>query len=171
MIDIARIPDDYKIHTEQEDAHDGQVRFQLEEERLHVFLTAQAAKPTFVMLRWNYRTQDPVRVLGDTWERANGDLDWQGLSGERFMPWYFLCTNNCGETAGCGVMVQPNSFVSFEYDSSGVCAWFDVRSGSHGVCLNGRELEIGTVISKLYTGISSFEAAEQFCREMCPNPI
>ncbi len=171
MISIAREPDDYRIVAENEQIEDARVRFELEEGRLHVFLVAQEAKPKFVMLRWNYRTEEPVRVLGDAWTRAFVDLDWRGLSGERFMPWYFLCKNEKGETAGCGVMVQPNSFVSFEYDSSGVCAWFDVRSGSHGVHLNGREIEIGVVISKRYTNISSFEAAEAFCKEMCPNPI
>lgn len=171
MINIAREPDDYKIITEEADAGDAQVRFTLEDNYLHVYLRAEKTQPKFVMLRWNYRTDEPVRVLGDTWERAYVDLSWQGLSGERFMPWYFLCANNHNEVSGCGVMVQPNSFVSFEYDSFGVTGWFDVRCGARGVCLNGRELEIGVVISKHYVGISSFEAATDFCAAMCPNPV
>ena len=66
------------------------------------------------------------------------------------MLWYFRVSNNSGETTGCGIMVQPNSFVNFEYDSSGAFAWFDVRNCSNGVQLNGRELLVGTVVCEHY---------------------
>lgn len=49
------------------------------------------------------------------------------------MLWHFRVSNNSGETTDCGIMVQPNSFVNFEYDSSGVFAWFDVKNCSNGV--------------------------------------
>ncbi len=50
---------------------------------------------------------------------------------------YFLASNS-RETVGAGVMVRPNSFVSFQYDASGVTTWFDVRCGGVGVRLAGR---------------------------------
>ncbi len=190
MINIARIPDDVQVVTDSEMLcdqstgintenwaqkkaadNDASVRFELCDNKLNVYLTAKTAHPKFVLLRWNYVTEEPTRVAGDAWERAYVDLGWRPLNGERFMPWYFLAANDKGETAGCGVMVQPNSFVSFEYDSFGVSGWFDVRCGGNGVHLDGRELLIGTVVCEQYSGISSFEAAIRFCKVMCPNPL
>lgn len=169
MVDILRIPDDVRVDME-ETAGDAAVNFELEGRALRVYLTASESRPRFVCLRWNYRTREPVRVLGDKWERAYADLTWGSLNGETFLPWYFLAANG-QETVGCGVMVQPNSFVSFEYDSSGVCAWFDVRCGAVGVELHGRKLLIGTVVCEHYADISAFDAAKEFCRVMSPHPL
>ncbi len=190
MIDILRIPDDCIILTDkdrdfnlergisveniknkQSKNNDANVRFEMIDRKLNVYLTALNSAPLFVCLRWNYSTEEAVRVMGDKWERAYGDLSWHSINSDELMPWYFFVSNNYGETTGCGVMVQPNSFVSFEYDSSGVTAWFDVRNGSEGVQLNGRELLIGTVVCEHYKGISSFEAAVEFCKVMSPKPI
>lgn len=170
MVDILRLPDDYVIKTEEEIIGDAAVRFNLVGRKLEVYLKAQNVKPKFVMLRWNYKTEEPVDVMGDRWERAYGDMSWKHLDGERFMPWYFLASNG-KETTGCGVMVRPNSFVSFEYDASGVSAWFDVRCGAMGVELNGRELHIGTVVCEHYTDMTTIEAATNFCSVMCEDPI
>ncbi|MGI6280399.1 MAG: alpha-galactosidase [Acutalibacteraceae bacterium] len=171
MINIQRLPDDYKIICENKSGKtDAEVTFELKDDRFDVFLTAKESQPEFVMLRWNYKTRENVKVLGDRWERSYADLTWKTLDGERFMPWYFLVSNGT-KTVGCGVMVQPASFVSFEYDSSGVSAWFDVRCGSVGVQLNGRKLLIGSVVCRNYSNISSFEATKRFCGVMCPFPI
>ena len=170
MIHISRTPDDIMIITQQEITGDATVRFEEADGGMSVFLSAQEVQPRFVMLRWNERTTEPVRVLGDTWERAYANLTWKSLDGERFMPWYFLASNG-QSTVGCGVKTQPGSFVSFEYDASGVSCWFDVRCGDQGVKLQGRELCMGTLVCREYDGISSFEAACRFCKELCPNPI
>lgn len=169
MIDILRKPDDIRIICEAQNV-DAVVSTELVDRKLKVFLTAEKSQPKFIALRWNYKTCEPVRVMGDKWERTYADMEWRSLNGETYMPWYFLAGNG-KETVGCGVMVQPNSFVSFEYDASGVTAWFDVRCGSIGVKLNGRTLLAGEVVCEHYKDMSEFQAAKLFCKVMSPNPI
>ena len=169
MIDILRIPDDVKVICQNEN-NDSNIRFELKDRKLKVYLKAEKSEPRFICLRWNERATEPVRVMGDKWERSYADLEWSSLNGEKFMPWYFFASNG-KETVGAGVMVRPNSFVSFQYDASGVTAWFDVRCGGVGVKLKGRELLAGTVVCETYSGINEFEAARRFCRVMCEDPI
>ncbi len=169
MINILRNPDDIRIICENENT-DAKVRTSISDKKLSVYLTANESKPMYVTLRWNHKITEPTRIMGDKWERSYGDMEWHSLNGEIFMPWYFMANSNAG-TVGCGVMVQPNSFVSFTCDPSGVTAWFDVRNGSYGVNLNGRELLAGIVVCEQYSGISAFRAAQEFCKIMCPNPI
>lgn len=169
VVNIQRIPDDFFIVCENENT-DASLRFELDGDGLRVFLTADRSLPRYVSLRWNYRTEEPVRVLGDKWERAYADLTFKGLDGERFMPWYFIATNGT-DSVGCGVAVRPESFVSFEYDASGVSGWFDVRCGDAGVQLNGREIKLGTVMTREYKNTASFDAACAFCRQLCTDPI
>ena len=139
MININRNPEDIKIIIGNGKLRDAAVRLEQGADRLGIYLTACQDEPEFVCLRWNHTLQGPVRVLGDKWERSYADLSWRSLSSEDFMPWYFLA--DCGEEViGCGVMVQPSSFVAFQCDSRGVTGWFDVRCGGVGVQLNGREL-------------------------------
>ena len=142
----------------------------MDNRRLYIYLSAYIDEPEFVCLRWNYVTDEPVKVMGDKWERAYADLNWHSLSEEIFMPWYFMVDNG-STVVGCGVMVQPNSFVSFQYDSKGVTGWFDVRCGAAGVQLKGRELLIATVVCESYKGITAFEATKEFCKVMSPYPI
>lgn len=168
MIDILRNPDDIRIICENENS-DAEVRTEVRDRKLYVWLKAFHSNPKYVCMRWNCRTQEPVRIMGDKWERSYGDMEWHSLNGEIFMPWYFLA-NNREETTGCGVMVQPNSMVCFQCDASGVTAWLDVRSGGHGVRLGGRELLCGIIVCEHYKGISAFAAAKAFCKVMSPNP-
>lgn len=170
MPTIARIPDDYKIITESGKIQDAKVRFDLKDGNLDVYLSAREDKPKFVHLRWNHRTTSPVSVFGDRWERAYSDMSWGPINPDNFMPWYFMIKNG-EETIGCGVKVRPNSFVSFQYDSSGISAWFDVRCGAMGVDLDGRELLIGSVVCQNYQGISTFKATSLFCKKLCDDPI
>lgn len=169
MIDILRIPDDAKIIC-QDKNDDASVRFELVDRKLNVYLKANKSEPRFICLRWNDRVCEPTRIMGDKWERSYADLEWSSLNGEKFMPWYFLATNG-KETVGAGVMVRPNSFVSFQYDASGVTAWFDVRCGGVGVKLGGRELLAGTVVCETYSDMNEFAAAKEFCKVMCEDPI
>ena len=169
MINIQRLPDDFYVICDNEST-DASVRFDLTDNGLDVYLRASESKPRYVCLRWNYRATEKVSVLGDKWERAYADLTWKSLDGENFMPWYFLATNG-KDTVGCGVMTRPESFVCFQYDASGVTGWFDVRCGDAGVHLEGREIKIGTVVTREYADTPSFEAACKFCRVLCPDPI
>lgn len=168
MIDILRKPDDIRLICDGADT-DAVVETEIKERKLELYITAKESKPKFICLRWNYRTTEPTRVVGDKWERSYGDIEWHSLNGEIFMPWYFLAHNG-EETTGCGVMVRPNSFVSFQYDPSGVTAWVDVRCGAVGVELGGRRLLAATFVCEHYTGMSAFKAACEFCKVMSPDP-
>ena len=172
MIDIIKIPceNDIKIICEDKNNIDAKVRVELEGNKLNVWLTADKSFPKFVMLRWNQKIEKHVKIMGDTWERGYANMCWKGISPDSFMPWYFFADFGT-ETVGCGVMVRPNSFVSFQCDSRGVSAWFDVRCGTKGVQLGGREILIGTVVCKKYNNITPFEAACDFCGVMCEDPI
>ena len=171
MIDIKRKPDDIKIVVgNSKEICDAKVKYEEEADKLRIYLSADIDEPEYICLRWNHILQGQVRVLGDVWERSYADLSWKSLSCEDFMPWYFLA--DCGEEViGCGVMVQPNSFVSFQCDSRGVTGWFDVRCGAKGIQLNGRELHVADVVCEAYRGISAFEAAKAFCKIMSPAPM
>ncbi len=135
-----------------------------------VYLTAQDTPVSFVRLRFCVPFVSGTRFLGDAWERSYGDLSWQGMNASRAMPWYCLAHHE-GHTAGYGVRVRPNAFVSLQTDSRGVTFAADVRNGSHGVLLGGRTIKVCEIVSEVYTGCSAFEAAKRFCRIMCTDPI
>lgn len=171
MLNILRQPDDVKIIVNgKQQCKDANVRFVMNQRKLEIYLSASADNPEFVCLRWNHPTDAPVKVMGDKWERSYADLAWHSINTHQFLPWYFMVDYG-NAVVGCGVMVQPNSFVSFEYDSKGVTGWFDVRCGASGVQLNGRELLIATIVCESYVGLSAFEATKEFCKVMSPNPI
>ena len=171
MLNISRLPDDVRICLpEGKELTDARVRFELEGRKLKVYLAAEQDEVMFVRLRWKYHTAEPVKVMGDTWERSSADLTWHSLGEDVYMPWYFMADFGRA-VVGCGVMVQPNSFVSFEYDDRGVSAWCDVRCGGRGVALSGRELLVATVVCESYEGVSAFEATKRFCKVMSPNPV
>ncbi len=169
MIDIIRIPDDVKIYCDEANV-DTVVKFEITGRKMLMKVTANISHPKMIAVRWNYAACEPVSVMGDKWERAYGDMTWHSLNGETFMPWYFL-VNNGKATAGCGVMTGASSFVSFQYDASGVTAWVDVRCGGIGVDLSGRCLEACTFVCQEYENMSAFKAAKEFCKIMCENPI
>ncbi len=171
MLTIMREPDRVQVLlADMSPAVDAKVRFVCEPEGMQVFLRDETEEPAFVCLRWEQKLQGPVQVLGDTWERSYADLAWRPLDHSAFYPWYFFVEGE-DEIAGCGVMVQPNSFVSFQCDTRGVTGWFDVRCGALGVQLGERELPVATVLSRRYSGISAFEAAKHFCATMSPSPV
>ena len=92
---------------------------------LAVKVRADTTPLTWIRLRWNFteeeRRNEPVRILGDHWERGYGDLVWRGIEPGRMMPWYILVSNGsdaCPDTAGrrtegFGVRVRPGA----------ICAW------------------------------------------------
>lgn len=168
MIDILRKPDDIRIYCDEERG-DAVVTTEMVGRKLHVTLTAVNSHPRMICMRWNHRLTKPVQILGDKWERSYADMEWHSLSGEHFMPWYFLATDGC-DTVGCGVMTQPNSYVCFQCDASGVTAWFDVRCGGVGVSLSGRSLLAGVIVCEHYSHMSPFAAAKAFCTVMCEHP-
>ena len=169
MTDILRKPDKSEIiyETEQRDA---ELDFIEKDNRLDVYITAEKSLPKFIVLRWNGSTDSRVSVLGDDWERSYGNLAWRGIEENRFMPWYFMISDGKMHT-GYGVETGCNSFVSFEFDDSGITAWIDVRNGSFGVRLSGRRLLTCSFVCESYEGMSEFSALSDFCRRMCASPL
>ena len=170
MIDILRTPDSIKITSENPEAGDALVRIEDCGGSLKVFLKADSEKVKFVRLFWSCAVKKSALVLGDRWERSYSDLEWLHPDSERFMPWYFALSD--GAVTECaGVKVRPSSFVCFTCGRDGVTAFFDVRNGSCGVELGGRELCIGELVYKKYEDITAFRALSDFCSVMCTDPV
>ncbi|MBR5451965.1 MAG: alpha-galactosidase [Clostridia bacterium] len=170
MLNIQRIPDVYKILVQNGEPTDSKVEFEVKSDRVSVYLTATADKPRFVAMRWLHKFGSEVKILGDDWERLQGNKSFTSLNADRALPWYFIVREGESVT-GCGVAVRPNSFVTFLCDGEGVTAYFDVRCGGTGVELGGRKLHVGDIICRNYQGLSSFKAACEYCKELCSDPI
>lgn len=161
---------------------DVSVAQRLDGDKLYIELCAKDTQVRFIRLRWNFadaEKREGVRVYGDEWERAYGNMAWQGIRPERCMPWVCAVSNGsdrCADTAGryteCfGVMTQPNAFCLWQYDTEGVTLWMDVRNGGRGVRLNGRKLDVCTVVMAEYRNQSAFAALKAFYRSLCPAPL
>ena len=137
---------------------------------LKVVLTAKETEVKFLRLRWNFTTEEkrtePVRILGDEWERGYGAMEWRGIVTERNMPWVCAVSNGTdldpdvsGRLTECfGVMVRPAAFCMWRYDSRGVTLEIDVRNGGSGVILGGRSLEVCEILFGEYRDMSAFAA-------------
>ena len=89
------------------------VEFEDAGEHEDIFVTSEDAVKC-VKLRWNYKIPKSARFFGDAWERTYGDMEWHGMSGNRYLPWYFLA--KLSEKILCfGVKVRP----------SAMCYWQD----------------------------------------------
>ena len=141
------------------------------ENSLELYISATNDRPKFVELHWETQPREDVFVLGDTWERSYGNLEFKKLSeNNRSMPWYFISTDK--KSCFCfGVKTQPNAFVCFRYDSSGITALVDCRNGGNGVHLGGRKLCLCTFIFSAYQNGEVFENLRDFCKKMCDSPI
>ena len=93
IYNIKRQPDSVIIKTENGIVSDTEVRFELSDS-MKVFVKATNDKVKYVFLRWYTKTDIPVKILGDDWERAYGNLEWRGIIPERHMPWYFLASDD-----------------------------------------------------------------------------
>lgn len=145
---------------------------------------ARADKPLrYVRARWNFTEEEKraesVKVLGDAWERAYGELGWDTVRPERCMPWYIAVSNGsdanpdaAGRLTECmGVGVLPNALAFWQYDTAGVTLWLDVRCGGVGVQLGDRTLNCATVYFREYRDTSAFAAVSDFCGVLSPNPL
>ncbi|WP_139997460.1 hypothetical protein [Paenibacillus paridis] len=124
-----------------------------------------------VRIRWNSPIQTPVTLLNDHWERGYGDLGWIGLQPERVLPWYVLMKDGSA-TNGFGVKTGPGAMCYWQVDSSGVTLTLDVSCGNLGVQLGARRLEMAVLTERRGTDTESpFEAAQQFCQQLCERPL
>ena len=181
VIDI-KIPDYITVCTdggEREAAISGDcvqfddvcVEFAKDGEHCAIFLTAQTSPVRWLKLRWNnMKWEKKAKFLGDAWERGYSDLQWQGMSARRFMPWYFAATYE-NTTICYGVKVRPSALCFWQVDSAGMTLFMDVRCGGNGVKLDGRRLQTAEVLGSKLTDCTSFAALSDFCGDMCTDPI
>lgn len=156
--------DDYNLD-------DINVKLNQDNEHLAIFLTAQTSKVKWIKLRWNNLSWDKnVRFLGDAWERGYGDMEWKGMNPNRFMPWYF-CAKSEAKSICYGVKVRPSAMCFWQVDSLGMTLFLDVRCGGSGVNLKGRVIKLADVIACEMRECTSFEAMQEFCGQMCEDPI
>lgn len=156
--------DDYNLD-------DINVKLNQDNEHLAIFLTAQTSKVKWIKLRWNNLSWDKnVRFLGDAWERGYGDMEWKGMNPNRFMPWYF-CAKSEVKSVCYGVKVRPSAMCFWQVDSLGMTLFLDVRCGGSGVNLKGRVIKLADVVACEMRDCTSFEAMQEFCGQMCEDPI
>lgn len=156
--------DDYNLD-------DINVKLNQDNEHLAIFLTAQTSKVKWIKLRWNNLSWDKnVRFLGDAWERGYGDMEWKCMNPNRFMPWYF-CAKSEAKSICYGLKVRPSAMCFWQVDSLGMTLFLDVRCGGSGVNLKGRVIKLADVIACEMRDCTSFEAMQEFCGQMCEDPI
>ena len=156
--------DDYNLD-------DINVNLNQDNEHLAIFLTAQTSKVKWIKLRWNNLSWNKnIRFLGDAWERGYGDMEWKGMNPNRFMPWYF-CAKSEAKSVCYGVKVRPSAMCFWQVDSLGMTLFLDVRCGGSGVNLKGRVIKLADVIACEMRDCTSFEAMQEFCGQMCEDPI
>ncbi|MFC5404062.1 hypothetical protein [Cohnella soli] len=134
-------------------------------------LSAPEVSVKRVLMRWNHGIRGGVKLYGDHWERAYGDLEWRGIVPDRIMPWYFL-VHDGQRTFGIGVKTGTSSLCHWEMDDRGVTLMANVMCGPKGVKLGQRELTFAQIVQyQSQEGESAHESAQALCRLMCPNPI
>lgn len=148
------------------------IRIEIEENCGHedIFLTADTSAVEWIKIRWNKPLPRQVKILGDAWERGYGDLEWHGMCGRRYMPWYFLASGE-GKQWGYGVRVRPSAMCYWQADTRGITLVMDVRSGGEGVLLNGRRLKVAELVCMESEEENSFRFAQEVCRTLCSDPI
>lgn len=148
------------------------IEFEERNDQEDIYITAFDKPIERVKIRWNRPLPKNVIILGDAWERGYGDLQWQGISARRFMPWYFLASDkNNGTQWGFGVKCQPSSMCFWQADTRGITLVLDVRSGGEGVLLHGRRLKAAELICAKQENSDAFSFAKDFCKRMSSNPI
>lgn len=123
-----------------------------------------------VKVRWDKVASAHALYLGDHWERGYGDLEWKPLDAGRVMPWYYL-EHNGKQTYGYGVMTGCRTMCSWKVSANYIELTMDTRSGSHGVLLGNRLLEMAKVVTcQSAKDERPFLTMHRFCKVMCPNP-
>ncbi len=137
---------------------------------VHVTLASSSVPIKRIYLRWQSDLRDVKLFLGDAWERAYGDLEWRASAPDRVMPWYFA-TFDGKHTVCYGVLTGARAFCYWQADDGGVSVCADVRSGSAGVELGTRTLDVcDVVMSDMSASPNAFAAVHAFCGKLCRAP-
>lgn len=188
-----RLPNHITIYTEKEKftftdtqvckAEDITVFASENADSLGISLCADTSAVTYIRLRWNFtyeeKRNEAVRVLGDDWERTYGNSEWRCISAQRCMPWVCAVSNGsdanrdyAGRYTECfGVKVRPSALCFWQYETSGVILWLDVRCGGMGVILEGRRLALCDIVFGNYRDMSAFDALKKHYCELCKDPL
>ena len=162
---------------------DVKVEAFLQNEQLHVDLTADETPVKYISLRWNFaegeKRGETVKVYGDVWERSYCNLEWRGIVADRMMPWVCAVSNGSdqnrdysGRYTECfGVKTQPGALCMWQYDTAGVTLWLDVRCGGMGVILKNRRLAVCDVLFGEYRDMSAFDALKDYYKQLCDEPL
>ncbi|RKX35293.1 MAG: hypothetical protein DRP71_04195 [Verrucomicrobia bacterium] len=172
-----RLPDLVRVEVESESSllefspegfwqnHHTSVHVENAADRLHFELRSETKRIERVSFTWKSHLEPGIRFLNDAWERGYGDLEWAGLSPERYFPWYFLA-NRGSRTWAIGVRTVPSAFCHWSVTARELRLVCDVRSGTRGVDLGSRVLPIATVVMDSGEDGSPFDIASRFCRKM-----
>lgn len=137
---------------------------------LNIALDSPTVATMRLYLRWRGDMSATRLIVGDAWERAYGDLEWRTWVPDRVMPWYFATTDG-SVTNTYGVRTGARAFCYWQVDERGISLCADVRSGSEGVELGERTLDVCDVVCRAgHPSESAFDALHAFCRQMCSNP-
>ena len=133
------------------------------------YVTSQETPISYVRLSFKKEFSDKALLLGDTWERSYGDLEWQKQPYSRIMPWYFFAKDDT-KTYAYGVKVRPAAMCAWQVEHDEICLTLDVCNGSKGVQLNGRKLLAAEIVSSVYN-TDVFSACKAFCKVMCSDGL
>ncbi len=142
------------------------VELEKEEKRLNIWVTAQEI--IRVTLSWSVSIGENALVLGDTWERGYGDLEWKTPEASRVLPWYVMIHEN-GKTDGYGVRTGCAAFCHWRVTSSCLTLVLDLRNGGSSTLLNGRKLLAASVVCREgRENESAYDSTRALCTMMCP---
>ncbi|MBQ6466730.1 MAG: hypothetical protein IJJ61_02200 [Clostridia bacterium] len=177
-----RLPDKTKIICDNYETENTVLHTEIKDGYIDVKVTS-GDKLMFAVLRWNFTEaesrKEPVKILGDDWERGYGTFAWRGIEPERFMPWYIAVSNGSdkntdytGRFTECfGVGVQCGAFCSWQYDDRGVTLNLDLRNGGMPCESAGRTIDACRIYFGEYRDCSAFSALRDFCGVMSPAPL
>lgn len=133
------------------------------------YVTAGGTPLSYVRLYLNKEFSDEALLLGDTWERSYGDLEWKKQPYSRIMPWYFFA-KEADKICAYGVKVRPSALCAWSVEKGEICLTLDVCNGSRGVRLNGRKLLAAEIVTREYAS-DVFSACREFCKVMCDDGV
>ena len=182
--DIAYVFNEEKeCRTIKSEINDSILVYSIQNSSLKVSIIDNGEALTYIVLKWflkeDEKRHEPIRILGDAWERGYGDLEWRGIVQDRSMPWNCLVSNGSDteldytnrHTEGFGVKVRPSAFCSWQYLGDEVVLFLDIRCGAKGVLLNGKTLDVAEVLFKDFYNQSAYQSGCDFCKLMCTDPI
>jgi alpha-galactosidase len=126
-----------------------------------------------VHFSWENLFEPPTLFFGDAFERAYGDLAFDTLHPEKVFHWYFMAKSKNYHSC-FGVKIQPNAFCAWTVNGQTIDLWMDIRNGTLPLQLNGRTLEIATIVMYENGEESSFDSMKTFCQIMSDslnNPV